>query len=76
MESEKYSGSLADGQPIYAKDGILYFSCCDCGLTHMVIATVIDKTDVEMRFFRDGRRSYFRRKAKKYPFNLKKGKGN
>ena len=75
MKSDKYKGELGDGEPIYAKDGILYFSCCDCGLTHMLIATVIDKVDVEMRFFRDGQRSYHRRKAKKYKFTqTKRGK--
>ena len=68
MESNKFAGALGDGEPIYATDGILYFSCCDCGLTHMLIATVIGKTDVEMRFFRDGQRSYHRRKNKKYLF--------
>ena len=71
MKSEKYSGELYDGEPIYAKDGIMYFSCCDCGLTHMLIASVIGKTDVEMRFFRDLQRSYHRRKAKKYSFKKK-----
>ena len=68
MKSDKYKGELSDGEPVYAGDGLFYFSCCDCGLTHLVVATVINKTDVEMRFFRDGRRTYHRRKAKKYKF--------
>lgn len=68
MKSEKYSGELSEGEPIYAKDGILYFSCCDCGLTHMLIATPLNPHDVELRFFRDNQRSYHRRKNKKYPF--------
>ena len=72
MKSNKYKGELSDGEPVYAGDGMLYFSCCDCGLTHLVVATVINKTDVEMRFFRDGRRTYHRRKAKKYKFKQMK----
>ncbi len=68
MKSEKYSGELKDGEPVFAKDGILYFGCCDCGLTHMVVVTTINQYDVELRFFRDGQRSYHRRKNKKHPF--------
>ena len=74
MKSEKFSGSIYDGQPILSKDGIMYFACCDCGLTHMIIGTVINKIDVEFRFFRDNQRSYHRRKNEKYPYVSKKPK--
>ena len=73
MKSGKYIGELTDGEPVYAKNGLLYFSCCDCGLTHMVVVTTITDTDVELRFFKDASRSFNRRRfGKKYTFTKRK----
>lgn len=74
MESKKFAGSIGEGEPIYCEDGILYVGCCDCGLVHMIIATPITNNDVELRFFRDNKRTSNRRKYGEYPYLSKKTK--
>jgi len=40
---------VTDDTPVYAPDGIVIQSCCDCGLTHVIEC---DKKDITMKFKR------------------------
>lgn len=57
--------TVADGEPMRTIGGGLYFTCCDCGLTHFLLVEDCGDGELVLRGWRDEAATLWHRARRK-----------